>query len=438
MAIVKPFRGVIYNTNIVGNLSLNLCPPFDAISSELQKDLLQRSPFNIVRLECMRRHALVNSPYRIAEAIQQEWINRGILLQDHTPTIYVVEEEFEHASQCTKRRGLIAAVKLQNYSDRIVFPHERTRKEWVEDRFKLMQSTQSVYSPLLTVVNSLSSEGLDYIIDQHNRTTTQPAAIFANLDNKYSIKIWKISDPNALRNITRVFKDSSIIIADGHHRYEASLKYKNARDTEHKNGDTKLSDPSYNYRMALLIAEKKSGLITQGYHRSVAGLTSQQIATLNELIAKYANVSEWKMSNNVKPAEAAKIFEKFLSDSQVDKVGVLFGCCIKINNQIRFLKVHIKSLETVDNTDYIFLHKRILEPIGLNEQSHHLEFHYDIGTLVERLEKSDIQMAFIMRPLPLSDFFKVAEHGQVLPAKVTNFYPKPPAGSVIQLLNGEI
>ena len=132
------FKGIRYNQKISGDLSSNVCPPFDSISPRLQKKLYEISNYNTVRLELGLR-GLDEDPYFSAAETQNKWIKEGVLIQDNSPSIYVTEEEFFYGDKTITRKGFICAIKVEDYSKRIVIPHEKTRDEWVEDRFKLME-----------------------------------------------------------------------------------------------------------------------------------------------------------------------------------------------------------------------------------------------------------------------------------------------------------
>ena len=134
MAELRPFKGIRYNQKISGDLALNVCPPFDSISPGLQKELYKISNFNTVRLELGLR-GLDEDPYFSAAETQKKWIDQGVLIQDDSPSIYVTEEEFLYGDEIIIRQGFICALKVEDYSKKVVIPHEKTRDKWVEDRF---------------------------------------------------------------------------------------------------------------------------------------------------------------------------------------------------------------------------------------------------------------------------------------------------------------
>jgi len=150
MAEIQPFRAVRYNPEVAGDVSLHVCPPFDVITPQLQHELYERSPYNIVRLELARR-GLAEDPYEKAAESAQAWTDSGVLKHEEAPSVYVTEEEFEYQGQTLLRRGFVSAVRLEDYDKKVILPHEGTRSEWVADRVKLMGAAQSNYSPLLAI-----------------------------------------------------------------------------------------------------------------------------------------------------------------------------------------------------------------------------------------------------------------------------------------------
>ena len=137
MAQLRPFKGIRYNQEISGDLTQNICPPFDSISETLQEKLYKISDYNTVRLELGIR-GMYEDPYFSAAQIQNSWIKNEVLTQDDSPSIYVTEEEFIFGDQIITRKGFICAIKVEDYEKKVVIPHEKTREEWVEYRQNLM------------------------------------------------------------------------------------------------------------------------------------------------------------------------------------------------------------------------------------------------------------------------------------------------------------
>ena len=397
-----------------------------------------------MRLERVRRAAVDEDlSYQTAAKTQREWIEANALIRSPRRSMYVLEEDFEHHGETLTRRGIIAALKLQEYTEGVIFPHERTRSEWVEDRVRLMQVARSAYSPLLAVADSGTAPALGALF---LRTTQRPPYFSATVPGMAPLRLWRIDDADVLADVSAVFADSRIIIADGHHRYEAALKYRGLCHEDHER--ERIGDEcSCRYRMTLLVSSEEPGLITRGFHRTVSGLPLESLDALMKTIVGVGDVSDWtppKRLDALDPLEIALLFSNALEREDGDTP--IFGMVKRGEGDadLRFWLVRTRpragtvATDIVNNSDYVALHRDVLEPASLGENNPDLGFEHNLPHLLRSLMDGDIQMAFIMRPLPLSTFTEIASQGVRLPPKVTNFYPKPPAGCVIQPLEGRL
>ena len=261
MAQLRPFKGIRYNQDKSGDLTKNVCPPFDSISDTLRKKLYEISEYNTVRLELGSR-GMDEDPYFSAAEIQNSWIKQGVLVQDDSPSIYVTEEEFKFGDQVITRKGFICAIKVEKYESEIVIPHEKTREKWVEDRQKLMEIAKSNYSPLLCLYEDDSRETISNLVKS---ISGKVPYIDIAPDELQKIKVWRVTDQGTISLITKNFNNSKIFIADGHHRYEAGLRYISKINKYREIDDNE----SINYRMIQLISMNEPGLVTRSYHRYI-------------------------------------------------------------------------------------------------------------------------------------------------------------------------
>ena len=252
-----------------------LSPPFDSITAEVERELLERSEHNIVRLELAPREGA--DRYGFVAETQARWEGEGVLMRDDEPSVYVTEESFEYGGVVQTRRGFIAAVRLEEYDRGIIFPHEQTRGPWVEDRVKMMRATRSALSPLLVVFQDDIRHSVGGII---RAVTGGPPLEIATMAGGYSLRLWQLKDPGTLEVLRGLMRDSAIFIADGHHRYEAAMRYRSAIRADREIG----SDEAVNYRMMHIVSIDEPGLITRGYHRVIHGATSDEITRLVDRI----------------------------------------------------------------------------------------------------------------------------------------------------------
>ena len=246
MVEIQPFRAMRYNPEFSGDVSLNVCPPFDVITPQLQHELYGRSRYNIVRLELARR-GLAKDPYEKAAETAEKWVHSGVLTHENVPSIYVTEEEFIFQGEKLFRRGFVAAVRLEDYDQKVVLPHEGTRSEWGADRVNLMRAAQSNYSPLLYIFRDDLRSSVGNLL--RAIAGAEPTTVFTPPDMP-QLRVWRVSDPGTIKVFQDTLKDSEVFIADGHHRYEAALRYRGSvraeREVDHLE--------SINYRMMLMVS----------------------------------------------------------------------------------------------------------------------------------------------------------------------------------------
>ena len=426
MAELFPFKGIRYNQKISGDLSLNVCPPFDSISSTLQRKLYDVSNYNTVRLELGLR-GLDEDPYFSAAETQNKWIKDGVLIQDDSPSIYVTEEEFLYEDKIITRKGFICAIKVEDYSKRIVMPHEKTRDKWVEDRFKLMDVAKSNYSPLLCLYKDDSRETVANLVKS---ISGKKPYIDIAPDGLQKIKVWRVTDRGTISLICKKFIDSKIYIADGHHRYEAGLRYlSNIRSKREIN-----SDESINYRMIQLISMNEPGLITRSYHRYLR-MNSDDLTDLEKNITLNKNIQSISKSN-------IKIHENFVNEfyenvcEEKNFNYIHFGIIIKNSNEIRTYKYTENNLSQIN--DYTFIHENFMPQNFKSNYEENIMFETDLKEINNLLRSDGNYAILMMRPIPMNSFLSAVNSGERLPPKVTNFLPKPPAGLVFQSLEGKI
>ncbi|MEC7838099.1 MAG: DUF1015 domain-containing protein [Chloroflexota bacterium] len=425
MAQLRPFKGIRYNQEISGDLTTNVCPPFDSIPKSLQEKLYEISDYNTVRLELGIR-GMYEDPYISAAEIQNSWIKNGVLSQDDTPSIYVTEEEFKFGDQIITRKGFICAIKVEKYENKIVIPHEKTREEWVEDRQKLMEVAKSNYSPLLCLYEDDSRETIANLVKSISGKTPY---IDIEPDYLQKIKVWRVTDKGTIALITENFNNSKIYIADGHHRYEAGLRYlskiKKYRSIE--------ENESINYRMIQLISMNEPGLITRSYHRYIK-LDKSNSKYIDQIISD-ENISVMRNNFSLDDSNSIQSFYESILENKNNDV-IKFGIIIKDESNIT--SYTYSNNNTSKNNDYSFLHDDFLQEKFDNNFEENISFETDLDEINNQLLTNNKIIVFIMRPIPMNDFVKTVQSGEVLPPKVTNFLPKPPAGLVFQSIEGEL
>lgn len=432
MAEVRPFRGIRYAAASQGrDLGDYLSPPFDSITPVVERELLERSEHNIVRLELAPREGADRYGY-VAET-QARWESDGVLMRDEEPSVYVTEESFEYGGVRQTRRGFIAAVRLEEYDRGIIFPHEQTRGPWVEDRVRMMEATSSALSPLLVVFQDDIRHSVGGII---RAVTGGPPLETATMAGGYSLRLWQLRDPGTLGVLGDLMRGSAIFIADGHHRYEAAMRYRSAiraqREIE--------SDEAVNYRVMHIVSIDEPGLITRGYHRVIHGATPIELDRLVKRITEVCEVEEHALKGGGTDPSSEMLKAVGTRDDGEFVFGI-YGLSdgFKIARMAPIESVGLTGADALERSDYQRLHAEILDSaFELDRVDNAVDFEYETENVVSRVDSGEAQVGIVMRSIPMHEFVDIVTRGDRLPPKATNFYPKPPAGAVIQSLVGEL
>ncbi len=434
MAEVRAFRGIRFSAASQGrDLGDYLSPPFDTITAELERELLGRSEHNIVRLELAPREGADRYGY-VADT-QARWETEGVLMRDEEPSVYVTEESFEYGGKTQTRRGFIAAVRLEEYDRGIIFPHEQTRGPWVEDRVRMMEATRSALSPLLVVFQDDIRHSVGGII---RAVTGGPPLEVATMSGGYSLRLWQLKDPGTLEVLRGLMRDSAIFIADGHHRYEAAMRYRSAIRAEREIA----SDEAVNYRMMHIVSIDEPGLITRGYHRVIHGATKGELARLVNRIEAVCEVESASLTDRAEVGWRGGDLLKAVGERKDDDfVFGIYG--LPGGFKIARMRSTGSSLplgsDAAERSDYRRLHREILDfAFEVDRVDATVDFEYEVENVVGRVNSSEAQLGIVMRSIPMHEFVDIVTRGDRLPPKATNFYPKPPAGAVIQSLEGDL
>jgi uncharacterized protein (DUF1015 family) len=430
MADVRPFRGIRYDDRLAGPLSLNLGPTYDMISPDKQRELIARSATNVIRLELALDADEVESTdgrYDRAAAVQMSWLSSGILRRDAEPAMYVMEESFDYRGARFRRFGLLAAVRLEDYDRGIILPHEHTRPRFVEDRLELMKATRANFSPLMMLFREPPGAPVSRVLMD---VVSNPPEASAMPPDMPAIRLWRITDPERTASITAAFRDTRLYIADGHHRYEAALRYRLATRFGHR----ARSDAPTNFRVMNLIEIGDPGLFLLGYHRVLGNMAGSELEALKTHIKSAFDLRPWP--SNL-PLDAEAIDSRLNRESRATLVMGVAGLGGDAGFQIAVMRRPQQTTDARESSDYARLHGEVLRTVFDEKREGQVIAHaHDPLEAVKAVANGKRQMAFVMRALTPAQFEAVVSQGKRLPPKSTLFHPKLPAGIVIQSLEG--
>src|SRR5215472_15955791 len=267
MADIRPFRALRYNSERVA-ASEAVTQPYDKITSGMQDRYYAASPYNLVRIILGRREPgdnTVENVYTRAAAFGRRWREEGILEQDRAPSLYSYSQTFTAPSgMACERRGLIALGRVEDYAAKVVYRHEQTLAKPKADRLELLRATRVHYEQLFLLYED-SGE-----IDRALRTS-EKATIEVSDDFGVAHRVWQISDAAVIGLVREKMKDKKLVIADGHHRYETALNFRN----ECRNGAQGANPQApYEYVMMTFVNVNDPGLLVLPTHRVVHSLSS--------------------------------------------------------------------------------------------------------------------------------------------------------------------
>ena len=430
MADVQPFRGLLFNPQVVADLSNAVCPPYDVISPDFQKELYNRSPFNAVRLEEGEVHpsdTSSNNRYMRAADTLRQWTIEGALIRDKVPAYYLIRHSFHYQGKPLTRLGLMAAVRLEEYNHGVVLPHEYTQRAAKQDRLALMDACHTNFSHIMLLYRDSDSQMLSLF---RQIMANDSAFSFSDAEGD-SYAMWRITDALNVKLIREAMSTSVLYIADGHHRYETSLAY---RDNQVKEVGTE--DSACNFVMSYLVEFDDPGLVVLPYHRLVRGLDTETLTRLYQNIDHLFASEPLGEVSQVTPDKLLAKMEMQAENAQV--LGIVRGD----NNTASLLtlppKAYTEEQESLTSFEAWVLEEKILKPTLGDSLDQHVSWTHDAHEAIENLKNGQYQVAFFLRPLNMNLFQQIVGRGERLPRKSTFFYPKLPTGLTINLLDGRI
>ena len=428
MLTLAPFRGLFYNQKKIRDLSKVIAPPYDVISKEEQERLYKRSVYNFVRLDLSQE----SDSYDSAARLLQEWQLQDIFERDEQPALYFMTHRFSlKGGDAKMRAGFFALTELQDFSQGTIRPHEKTLDAPKEDRLKLMLACQAQLSPVFALYDQ-PRQTINRTLSAHVDGTEPFIAL--EQDNGDQCRLWRVTDTRVVQRIQQEMQDQSLLIADGHHRYEATLKYRD--HMRRQRGEWSGREP-FNFIMTYFANMSDDNVVILPTHRLVRGYAHQPFLQLEEALQKYCYLEQYP-----KTPEGRAWFLKALKTS--GRKQHVIGASFK--RDPRYLILRVKSKRTMQRLakdlsqplrelDVTVLHSLILEHIlGMpaEQQVKGETIHYseDEEAVLQTLEKEEFQAAFILNPPKPEEIRRISNGGETMPQKSTYFYPKLPSGVI--------
>jgi len=413
VASISPFRGLRYDTTVVGDLAAVTSPPYDVISDDALRGFEEASPYNVVRL-ILPREAAGQDKYMQAGETLRSWISAGALVRDEADSLTVYEQRFTVGGLERIQRGVLAAVTMDEGA---VLPHEHTMRATVSDRLALLRATRTQLSPVLCVYSADDGgarEAVGSIAD------TPPVAEWRSEDDGVAHRAWRVDDPTAVGSIARTLATATVVIADGHHRYRTAQEYRDERRQTDGPGP-------WDAMLLFLVDADWCGPALLPIHR-VVGVAADEVRARAE------------SAFDVEPAATSD------PEALAEEVAVRreHGRCFALlgTDGAWWLTVADKAAEAdalpADRSPtWRDLDVAVLEWLVMRRLLGGAEARY-VHTATEAAElvrSGEAGAAFLLAPPPFASVRAVAEAGESMPPKSTFFVPKPRTGVVFRLLD---
>jgi uncharacterized protein (DUF1015 family) len=349
----------------------------------------------------------------------KQWLKEGIMLKDTEPAIFISRQEFILEGKKHERTGVIAALRLYNYDENMVFPHEGTYKAPKADRLNMLRAVQKDLEPVFLIYSDSERKTIAFLQDAAKAKPSLQVTDSLNVTHT----VWRVVDPEKIRQLQTEFADKSMVITDGHHRYESALDYRN----EMRNQGDWTEGSAFNFHMSYMVPVEEEGLVVLPTHRLLKGfkLTPEVVQELR----RFFDLTEIKN----KTAEALENYLKSRVNQHAFCVydgSKAYGLTLKHDKVVfDFINENVsketKTFDVVILRDIVF--KFVLKTGELNLDDTILYARWT-KEAVDKVNRGEASIAFLVNPVSARTVVEIAQQHELLPEKSTDFYPKMVSG----------
>lgn len=427
MPELRPFRALHYDPNAVGDLARVIAPPYDVIDDAEWQRLFARSPFNVVRL-ILNRGA---DPYGEAAAKLAEWRRSGVLISDRHSCLYYYVQNFRPPDGTEReRRGLMGAVRLQPFGEGTIYPHERTFQRAKEDRLRLLEACRTNLCPIFGVY-----PGADGVLDEAETARGGGAPWIDVTDDRCERhRIWRLAQPEQIESIAKALSGLPVFIADGHHRYETALTY---RDRLRAQGETTPDSP-HHFVLMYLTPMDDPGLVILATHRVLLRPPGEGRNDWIEQLRSHFTLEPYPLDDCGVAALMARLNEPSGPAIGLRAAGRDGLLLLRLRDP-GFLETTLPRLHpSVRSLAVTVLDEIILRRLlGIEPQSGLLSYTHREDDALGAVARG-AAATFLVRPPSIAEVEAVCLAGETMPQKSTYFYPKLLSGLVFRCLDDPI
>jgi uncharacterized protein (DUF1015 family) len=437
MARIEPFRALRYDSGRLPDLAAVVTPPYDVIPPEAQLRYRQRHPYNFVRLILAREDPpdeTGRDRYDRAGRAYRDWQRSGVLRRDPAPALYLYEQSFAIAGRRLRRRGFLAALRLEAYEAGVVFPHERTFSRHKDDRLRLMRTCPANLEAILGFYAGPAAPVTELL----ERGMTPPPSVALTDEEGESHRLWPLTDPDEIRLLQAALADRPVFIADGHHRYETALQFRDER--RRQTGAAGESD----FVLTNLIHAEDPGLLILPTHRILRQPPGVSGPALRAGLERRFQVTEVPID----PVRPAAALQAVLADlSAAGQERPVFALYAGGSSILRLAlqdegAIHALAAEGQPECAWrlpvAVLHRLVIEELfgiaGAGAGDESLGYTRDALEAFRAVADGGAHAALFLNPPRVEDVRAIASEGGRMPHKSTYFYPKVLSGLVVRPL----
>ena len=443
MAVVAPFKGMMYNFGVLGEPSALMAPPYDVISEEEQAAYYARHPKNVIRLILGKRKVgdsdWDNRYTRSADTFTR-WQSEDVLLRSPDPALYVTSLTFDPGDGKGPRTrwGLIALVRIEEESSGGILPHERTFSAHKDDRLKLMRACNAQFSQVF----GLFEDAEDAVFSSlREAIDASPQVAFEFVDGTRH-RMWAVQNPTIFKTVAEAMLDKTIFIADGHHRYETARNFRNMMQARYGH---RPPNRSYEYVMMYLTNMSDKGLTILPSHRLIKRCDGFEAQSFLDKLTAWFEMRALPAEGLFKDTALGNLKKELAEEGRnTSAIGLHYhggkdfyllalkpGMRDKMGDD---LHVSLKKLDVLVLSRFIFQKTLGFSKEDLNDEK---IFHYqsDMGKAIASVHAGTHQMAFLLNPTQMDHVKEVATNGLIMPRKSTFFYPKVLTGLVFNKID---
>lgn len=441
MANLLPFRGVLYDPDVVGDVGKVVAPPYDVIDRDGQHAFYARHPNNVIRLELgLDEPGDTSDRNRYTRAAQHlaGWLASGVLRRDSQPAIYpyTVEYVVPDVQGPPARKvltGFLGLMELQAFGPGRVLPHENTRSAAKADRLHLMNACRANFSPIFSLFSDPQQRAHRML---EEAITAQKPRIELTDDDGFAHRLWAVSDPRVLDALAAELRAKPLFIADGHHRYETALTYQQQR-REQEGGSAGSGQRPYDGVLMLCAGLEDPGLTVLPTHR-VLKIELPPIGEIRDRLSAEFSCDEIAFDRKGEAEGRRRFLEALRERGAQAKV---FGLTLKGASAYYLFTLRPDAEATLgasprDRLDVSVLHGRLLSRIGPAELDEHTVIHTKSDDeALDLVLRGPGRAAFLLNPTRVHEVSAVASAGERMPHKSTYFFPKPLTGLVLHVMD---